>query len=85
LTLNANLCGFDQSYWQKNLRASLSDWHVTSPNDVISDKLVFSRDNETDSETEIKKGIRGQTGTWSLKDKRDVFCGLFFIIAVQRA
>lgn len=45
-----------------------------SPNDVISDKLVPSRDNETDSETEIKKGTRqekrnkrGQTGTWSLK------------------
>lgn len=37
----------------------------TSPNDVISDKLVPSRDNETDSETEIKReqdrkrGIKG--------------------------
>jgi len=52
---------------------------VTSPNDVISDKLVISRDNETDSETEIKKGIRGQTGTWSLKDKRDVFFLFCFV------
>lgn len=48
----------------------------TSPNDLISDKLGTSRDNEMDSETDRKvmrqenRNKRGQTGTWSLKDKR---------------
>lgn len=48
----------------------------TSPNDFISDKLGTSRDNEMDSETDRKvmrqenRNKRGQTGTWSLKDKR---------------
>lgn len=62
----------------------------TSPNDVISDKLVTSRDNETDSETEMIKGTRqeernkrGQTGTWSLKDIRDGGGVLFFSESVS--
>lgn len=60
----------------------------TSPNDFISDKLVTSRDNETDSETD-KKGMRqenrnkrGQTGTWSLKDMREFFFLFFFFLTV---